>query len=616
MDVDVDMNPPQVANLPVVIPDRYSLAIDDLTTGHIRSAGQQMRAIQFGPVLQDIGITRGESFFQIFVQSLKDQGLLRQDARGPFSFLYCPLIWRILARTHRDVPAHWLTYGDPPRFDDLDRANFAPGVDPVTLYSPGALIVWDDIVARMIGIAGLSAHVEQTITAVDQPAEVRREPVRQPVDRRRGFGLAAVLQAPRVAPIPRPAVPQWAGPVLPLTHFPLPAGIPADNMYRGVSMQELNELIGYLSHPERAEYNDFLGMREDPARPGRTVDDMSFCPICLTVTLRPGGCMYMSHRCEESARHPALYERYRNRTIPIIGWCTLCGRVSHNTDRHVHTGRNDLIQRVSQKSESRNLGYFDPADGRDCSEVSGGRNEKYRRYQRFIYSLCMAIPHIGRVNNWIIQMSRIEYIWMADTEPQIGSDVYRIPCVLPVPVQPVVANRPVAEVAPPANIVPPADLIMPERFASDDAHACAVSALDEEGDPVFQLRHNQAHRNVHNGTYICAKDLYGSLMRGEQGVTGKCPLGNGCTEWIWPEEIANIGLTAEEVTAYRTSFNALRQRQAVAQAGGRSGVIRYANPDEIENLCPIPRKKKGSSRPTRRNDRVYRKKRTTLRGYI
>ena len=326
--------------------------------------------------------------------------------------------------------------------------------------------------------------------------------------------------------------------------------------------------------------------------------------------------MYMSHRCEESARHPALYERYRNRTIPIIGWCTLCGRVSHNTDRHVHTGRNDLIQRVSQKSESRNLGYFDPADGRDCSEVSGGRNEKYRRYQRFIYSLCMAIPHIGRVNNWIIQMSRIEYIWMADTEPQIGSDVYRIPCVLPVPVQPVVANRPVAEVAPPANIVPPADLIMPERFASDDAHACAVSALDEEGDPVFQLRHNQAHRNVHNGTYICAKDLYGSLMRGEQGVTGKCPLGNGCTEWIWPEEIANIGLTAEEVTAYRTSFNALRQRQAVAQAGGRSGVIRYANPDEIENLCPIPRKKKGSSRPTRRNDRVYRKKRTTLRGYI
>ena len=105
-------------------------------------------------------------------------------------------------------------------------------------------------------------------------------------------------------------------------------------------------------------------------------------------------------------------------------------------------------------------------------------------------------------------------------------------------------------------------------------------------------------------------------MRGEQGVTGKCPLGNGCTEWIWPEEIANIGLTAEEVTAYRTSFNALRQRQAVAQAGGRSGVIRYANPDEIENLCPIPRKKKGSSRPTRRNDRVYRKKRTTLRGYI
>jgi len=609
--MDVDMDPPQVANLPVVIPDRYSPAVDDLTTGHIRSAGQQMRAIQFGPILQDVGITRGESFFQIFVQSFKDQGLLRQDARGPFSFLYCPLIWRILARTHPDVPAHWLTYGDPPGFDDLDRQNFAPGVDPRALYSPGALIVWDDIVARMIGIAGLSAHVEQTITAVDQPAEVRRAPEPQPVDQRRAFGLAGIPPAPRRAPIPRPAVPQWEGPVLPLTHFPLPAGIPADNMYRGLSMQDLNELIGRLSHPERAEYNVYLGMRQDDRRPGRTVDDMSFCPICLAVTFRPGGCMYLSHQCQESERHPALYERYRNRSAnPIVGWCTFCGRVSHSTDRHVHTGRNDIIQRVSQKSESRNLGYFDPDDGRDCSAVSGGRNEKYRRYQRFIYSLCMAIPHIGRVNEWIVQMSRIEYIWMADTEPQIGSDVYSIPCVLPDPVQQVIANRPVAEVA------PPADLIMPERFASDDAHACVVSAYDEEGDPVFQLRHNQAHRNVHNGTYICAKDLYGSLMRGEQGVTGKCPLGNGCTEWIWPEEIANIGLTAEEVTAYRTSFNALRQRQAVAQAGGRSGIIRYANPDEIENLCPIPRKKKGSSRPTRRNYRVYRKKCTTLRDYI
>uniref|UniRef100_A0A6C0F3D4 Uncharacterized protein n=1 Tax=viral metagenome TaxID=1070528 RepID=A0A6C0F3D4_9ZZZZ len=591
--------PPAPAGPPANIPPEYAAVVDNPITGHIADAGLQERCVSFGnpdPATQEPFVS---AVFQDLLQTFKNMNIIRPNAPGSFSFLYCPFIWRILARAKADgdaavpeVPAQWLNYG--PQFNLAgEAANFVNGVNPATMFSPGdTTTTWNDHVETALAAPGLAGHILAQFTAVrDAAAAAVAAAAAAEAEAGRVAAAAAEAEAGRVAAAEAARVAAlaaaWRGPALPLSRYPMPQGT-NPQMYAGVSARTVNEVIGQLS-------GGSLGLR--PA-------DVCFCPICLTVAPREDGCMYMSHLCDQTRVHPGLYSRYLAYNGEI-GWCTLCGRVCKSVGLpHKHYVKNDIVINRGRAAQldmndgldgRRRVGYFD----RDCVPTGGGRAEKERRFQRLVYSACMAIPHIGRVPEWIVHISRIEYIWMADVEMELLPNGFqRIPCELP---DPIVVRR--LEGGPARDVQEPPGVLPPLRFAIDAQHQPAMQVLSDENDPIWQFRHNANAIHNHDGEYIGADDMYAGVMQRMGGVNGLCPLAP-CRERIWPSEFVAAGIDAERVAEYRRELNELLRNQA---GGGHKGIEFVAySPPALASCAGRSKPPKGSSRPTRRHIRRLR----------
>lgn len=147
-------------------PDRYRPVIDG-PFGHIL-AYTQVEALHFGERGQN-GIFPLERIFGRLVNSFRDAGVLNPAAPGTFSFLYCPFIWRILRRSHPDIPVEWETYGGAVNNLDGDGEHFRPDVANrrEALFGEGAEIAyWTPVIEEALAVPGYLEWLEGLMTRV------------------------------------------------------------------------------------------------------------------------------------------------------------------------------------------------------------------------------------------------------------------------------------------------------------------------------------------------------------------------------------------------------------------------------------------------------------------
>ena len=341
--------------------------------------------------------------------------------------------------------------------------------------------------------------------------------------------------------------------------------------------------------------------------------NLSLCPVCLSITNREGGCMYMSHNCRDITPYydNELYElySYNQDGKKIIQWCTSCGRIANH---HVHyklSVSNDKTPQLNQRYD---------VFGDDCLDKGGGglaeKLSRFAEYRNIIISLKDKVGKILRKDAYKLL---IRAVWDAPfnipfppehkTKPEWwNQQTTEFPNTAIVNHN---NNSNIDEIAAPSYLKP----------------ATYAEGKDMFNDPATLITFNHKQRD---GTYVTHANSvddfnqYISAMNKSFQVSesfGYCILyNNGCTGCLHPEEVKQIsetvpGFQKDLYEPYKRAFNKFFSGKEspcppeTPTGGGNNG------PEDLEDsedfikdanaLCSIPTK---GGKKTRSNKRRYR----------
>ena len=130
--------------------------------------------------------------------------------------------------------------------------------------------------------------------------------------------------------------------------------------------------------PSDSEFFDAV-LDTSPVVGGRSsAENVSFCPICFTKSIRTEGCMYMNHDCSTTGHYynRNLYAKYKTGDGKVY-WCTLCGRPAHTESGHYHYNILDISvtpKRADLHPHPMVVNYY--GGFADCKAQGGGGHEE------------------------------------------------------------------------------------------------------------------------------------------------------------------------------------------------------------------------------------------------
>ncbi len=381
-----------------------------------------------------------------------------------------------------------------------------------------------------------------------------------------------------------------------------------DRYFELLSLEEpATELWKGYTQDDAEFFNRILADIDKPEPEQRSIADISICPFCLQHADRTEACKYMTHKCPPQARHPRLYDLYKN-PEGFVYWCTVCGRHCFG---HKHFALSD--SRETTRSE-----LLDAQEGAQvfvnssCPlEGGGGPDEKIRRVDGLLRYVCEVQDDVDKRSAREVRTELIEEAWKAagtrapKTVQQIRTaKKFNIPCGLPI-----------VQVAPPAPPPSAPDVPnindMPVRHENEE---CAVEM--EECDVVYEFIHTQpdGRKFNHNGKKL-GKNAIRDMIKNSGGQEDVCPIGEGCRGKLHPAEIQEIFAEDPEFYEnYKARFNEMNRaaggkrrktsrrrtyRAKKYRGGSKTGTpIMSEMSGESEARCALPAK--GAGRKTRR----------------
>ena len=278
-----------------------------------------------------------------------------------------------------------------------------------------------------------------------------------------------------------------------------------------------------------------------------TLENVSFCPCCLSLNRRSTGCNYIpKHVCVKGDRHERLYDIYKTTYYHIKGsvvWCSICGRISDpqgdtlNVEKHYTLSDGDETARVPLVAKIGNI-FAD-----DCRPSGGGGvPEKLRRFYWLIRTAAELQDKVGKIEFMEAKHRLVEACWGARPIPASANTTP----------EKMIAERSFGplpsvftdEERPPASEVIPEyapDVPTPNTMEESATHDCVIElGPHEDNRPTYILVHNIMNKetgaveytNRHDDQAICIEDMLKSMQ--EEGYQGRCPLDVECKGRLYP----------------------------------------------------------------------------------
>ncbi len=331
-------------------------------------------------------------------------------------------------------------------------------------------------------------------------------------------------------------------------------------------LQEPFESWSPVSRDAVFEFNEMLSTQFEDTTP--IANNVSCCPVCLTIKRRSVGCMYMHHNCTTERPRPyvnqQLYDKFKT-ADGNIWWCTICGRICQG---HRHFA----LSEYNSSQMPKLLPGVSPFDN-DCSviESGGGLVEKIARTRALREQLLYFTNRQGRrIHHNAVQDDLIEANWNA---PLISMDKAHTVLTnrawdIPDEQFPEVAIPPVPAVAPPTapNYNDPTAYEAPVVLNVGDAGYEQNNVAFNDTVPIIKFIHKKADGSMHRShPQIGLQSLIGHVR---SSADGRC-FDADCGGKLWPREIEQAlasPILAPSVTDemrtligfYKQRFNQLR----------------------------------------------------------
>ncbi len=283
-----------------------------------------------------------------------------------------------------------------------------------------------------------------------------------------------------------------------------------------------------------------------------TLEDVSFCPCCLSLNRREYGCNYIpKHVCVKGDRHERLYNLYKTVYYSIKGsivWCSICGRISDpaagnvlNFEKHYTLSDGTETQRVEMVPNVGNI------FANDCRPFGGGGvQEKLRRFYWLIRKAAELQPLVGKIQFQEAKAQLVEACWgarpipsSANTSPEkmiAQRSLGVLPAVFTDEVS-IPASETITEYAP--------DVPTPNTMEETTTHECSIElGPHPDNRPTYVLVHNVVNKetgaveytNRHDEQAICIEDILNMMQ--EEGYQGRCPLDTvNCKGRVYPMDL-------------------------------------------------------------------------------
>ena len=187
------------------------------------------------------------------------------------------------------------------------------------------------------------------------------------------------------------------------------------------SRERVQEALNLLKKRKQASVI-YEGQTQDQLRQLNSIVtkpvDFSLCPVCLTVTNREQGCLYMSHNCSQTTGfyHDELYTKYKD-ARNLITWCTLCSRICFT--EYDYLGGHHYHLKLQEYSGPRAPGLHAAVPAADaidsaCLRVGGGGiAEKYIRLHRLREYAYDLQDEVGKLPDYDARKQMVEEVWNA-----------------------------------------------------------------------------------------------------------------------------------------------------------------------------------------------------------
>lgn len=354
-------------------------------------------------------------------------------------------------------------------------------------------------------------------------------------------------------------------------------------------------------------FNIFLGKVDETTTEAEMKDmirNSTFCPVCLSNTIRVDGCLYMHHICPAGARHTELYNKYKN-DKGEIWWCVDCCRICLG-HRHYEIG-------LANSSVPILLPAGDPfaraCDGSDGSRTNGGgsTSEKLKRIARMI-DYAFELQHfVGEISENDAKRELTEEVWNAGTmrmrfDPlkfkRWKTDISVFEEVAPA--------APIPEAIPaPGDIEDPVISEGTDFVSLDDGIVIQFKHKNKDGVMFNHVHGADDKRFIGKNSMITFMKTMGEKL-------GRC-FDDDCGGWLWPQEIEKafadprLGVTDEDravLASYKERFNAAK---APVTGGAR---WKFSFTSDMDNAqCYLPRKKNAGNRTRKNNKRAKKTRR-------
>ena len=294
----------------------------------------------------------------------------------------------------------------------------------------------------------------------------------------------------------------------------------------------------------------FENAQQDDGKPPPS-SNYACCPVCLKLTERTEGCMYvLDHNCSESGGlyHKDLYEKYKHPATGKIMWCALCGRIaSDHRHYHVAPAQGAIPERFPADD------YFAP----DCRGHIGGGGlpEKVARFRTLREAFLTHLEDVDKKPYIQVLEEVIEAAWNAPLDPGYKEISARILAEkkwdIPLDIFPMSLEKEEA-----VNITKLPDIVKPE-----EERALVPTKMGEGQnflgyDGMLYKFHNhveETHITSEGLTYYITGIVDGYSNGTDEESLGQC-FTPGCKHKLYPQDIKGI-VPDDLYNKYRHIFN-------------------------------------------------------------